>query len=129
MCWDVIQKWSSSCPTFYSSLHNSALEYHHQTWFLPRRMEKIDLHNDSKVWLGIQKCLLTRQSKLRSAYENREYYTAVFLDVSQAFDRVWLDDLMFKVKTQNILKSSRKFAVRCNTPKAEFLPHLYSNVA
>jgi len=50
-------------------------------------------------------------SEIRSAFENREYGTAVFLDVSQASDRVWLDGLMHKIKimlpnnTQKLLKS------------------------
>jgi len=63
-------------------------------------------------------------SEIRSAFENREYCTAVFLDASQAFDRVWLDGLMHKIKimlpnnTHKLLKSypyNRIFVVRCNT--------------
>ena len=63
-------------------------------------------------------------TEIRTAFEYREYCTAVFLDVSQAFDKVWLDGLMFKIKTSlpesthKLLKSylyDRKFAVRCNT--------------
>jgi len=61
--------------------------------------------------------------KAHNAFEHREYCTALFLDVAQAFDRVWLDGLMFKIiklLPQNIhklLKSylyKRVFAVRCS---------------
>jgi len=63
-------------------------------------------------------------SKIQSAFENREYCTAVFLKVPQAFDRVWLDGLMHKIKivlpnnTHKLLKSylyNRIFIVRCIT--------------
>ncbi|CAG5030612.1 unnamed protein product [Parnassius apollo] len=32
--------------------------------------------------------------------ENKKYCSAVFLDISQAFDRVWHDGLLFKIKKQ-----------------------------
>jgi len=63
-------------------------------------------------------------SEIRRAFENREYCTAVFLDVSQPFDKVWLDGLMHNIKimlpnnTHKLLKSylyNRIFVVRCNT--------------
>lgn len=63
-------------------------------------------------------------SEIRNAFEKREYCSAIFLDVSQAFDRVWLDGLMYKIKTtlpnntHKLLESylyNRKFVVRCNT--------------
>ncbi|KAH8335008.1 hypothetical protein KR067_003611, partial [Drosophila pandora] len=63
-------------------------------------------------------------AEIRNAFEKREYCTAIFLDVSQAFDRVWLEGLMYKIKTMlpcithKLLESylyDRKFAVRCNT--------------
>jgi len=38
-------------------------------------------------------------SEIRTAYEHREYCSAIFLDVSQAFDRVWLEGLMHKIKS------------------------------
>ncbi|KAH8341120.1 hypothetical protein KR067_006715, partial [Drosophila pandora] len=38
-------------------------------------------------------------AEIRNAFEKREYCTAIFLDVSQAFDRVWLEGLMYKIKT------------------------------
>lgn len=63
-------------------------------------------------------------SEIRTAFEHREYCTGIFLDVSQAFDRVWLDGLMYKIKsmlpkcTHKLLKSylyHRSFSVKCNT--------------
>jgi hypothetical protein len=36
--------------------------------------------------------------------ENQQYFTAAFLDVSQAFDKVWHPGLLFKIK--RILPSS-----------------------
>lgn len=63
-------------------------------------------------------------SEIRTAFERREYCSAIFLDVSQAFDRVWLEGLMHKIKTHlpgythKLLESylcNRAFAVRCNT--------------
>jgi len=62
-------------------------------------------------------------SEIRTAFEHREYCSAIFLDVSQAFDRVGLDGLMHKIKTHlpdnthKLLESylyTRTFAVRCN---------------
>ncbi|KAH8349319.1 hypothetical protein KR084_003987, partial [Drosophila pseudotakahashii] len=63
-------------------------------------------------------------SEIRTAFEHREYCSAIFLDVSQAFDRVWLEGLMHKIitlmpeNTHKLLKSylyHRVFEVRCNT--------------
>jgi len=54
--------------------------------------------------------------------------SAIFFDVSQAFDRVWLDRLMHKIKTYlpdytHKLRESylynRIFAVRCNTTTSD----------
>uniref|UniRef100_A0A034VFD2 Putative RNA-directed DNA polymerase from transposon X-element n=1 Tax=Bactrocera dorsalis TaxID=27457 RepID=A0A034VFD2_BACDO len=67
-------------------------------------------------------------SEIRTAFEKGEYCSAIFLDVAQAFDRVWLDGLMYKIKTlfpQNtheLFKSylyDRNFVVRCNTTTSE----------
>lgn len=67
-------------------------------------------------------------SEIRTAFEHREYCTAIFLDVSQAFDRVWLDGLMHKIRTtlpnntHKLLKSylyNRLFAVRCNNAMSD----------
>ncbi|CAG4981210.1 unnamed protein product [Colias eurytheme] len=35
---------------------------------------------------------------INETYEKKKYCTAAFLDISQAFDRVWHDGLLFKVK-------------------------------
>jgi hypothetical protein len=35
---------------------------------------------------------------INKALEERKYCTAVFLDVSQAFDRVWHSGLLYKIK-------------------------------
>ena len=36
--------------------------------------------------------------KILSTFENKEYCLAVFLDVKQAFDKVWHDGLLYKLK-------------------------------
>lgn len=36
--------------------------------------------------------------KITQVFEDKEYCTAVFLDISQAFDRVWHDGLLYKIK-------------------------------
>ena len=50
---------------------------------------------------------------INTAFEEKKYCTAVFLDISQAFDRVWQDGLLYKllllaayemIKTQSALK-------------------------
>lgn len=62
-------------------------------------------------------------TEICTAFENREYCAALFLDVAQAFDRVWLDGLMFKIQkllpqnTHKLLETyfyKRTFTVRCN---------------
>ena len=67
-------------------------------------------------------------SEVRTAFEHREYCSAIFLDVSQAFDRVWLDGLMHKIKTtlpvytHKLLESYlyyRVYAVRCNVTTSD----------
>jgi hypothetical protein len=71
---------------------------------------------------------------INKAMENRQYYTAVFLDVSQAFDKVWHPGLLLKIerllplKYFNLLKSylnERQFETKftslshpvCGTPR------------
>ena len=41
---------------------------------------------------------------INKAMENQQYCTAAFLDVSQAFDKVWHPGLLFKIKKNLILK-------------------------
>ena len=36
---------------------------------------------------------------IKTAIEKKEYCTAAFLDVSQAFDKVWIKGLHFKLKS------------------------------
>jgi len=33
------------------------------------------------------------------AFENKQYSSAIFLDVKEAFDRVWHDGLLYKLKS------------------------------
>lgn len=37
-------------------------------------------------------------NKIRSSLENRQYCSSVFLDIEQAFDRVWHSGLLYKIK-------------------------------
>jgi hypothetical protein len=38
-------------------------------------------------------------NKIRSSLENKQYCSSVFLDIEQAFDRVWHRGLLYKIKT------------------------------
>lgn len=58
---------------------------------------------------------------IRSAFEKKQYCSALFVDISQAFDKVWHDGLLIKISrllpqnTHKLLKSyliERKFKVR-----------------
>lgn len=58
---------------------------------------------------------------IRSAFENKQYCSALFIDISQAFDKVWHDGLIFKISrllpenTHKLLRSyltDRTFKVR-----------------
>ena len=62
-------------------------------------------------------------SEIRKCFEQKKYCSAVFLDVAQAFDKVWHEGLMYKIKrilpvnTHNILQSylkERKFRIKYN---------------
>jgi hypothetical protein len=44
------------------------------------------------------------QDTINKALYNQQYCTAVFLDVSQAFDNVWLPGLLFKLKNTSALR-------------------------
>jgi hypothetical protein len=70
---------------------------------------------------------------INKAFEVHKYCSAVFLDVSQAFDKVWYQGLLFKIKQTlptgylNILKSylsDRHFTVSQNNKTSSLLPIL-----
>jgi len=58
---------------------------------------------------------------ISQSFENKQYTTGVFLDIAQAFDRVWHDGLLYKIRFLPaplflIIKSflsNRSFVVRC----------------
>lgn len=65
---------------------------------------------------------------IRQCLENKQYCSSVFLDVKQAFDKVWHDGLLFKMKTllptpfYLLLKSylsERRFFVNVNDADSE----------
>ena len=67
-------------------------------------------------------------NKIRNAFERKKYCSAAFLDVSQAFDKVWHKGLLFKLKKHlpaeyyNLLKSylsNRSFQIKINTTVSE----------
>jgi hypothetical protein len=73
---------------------------------------------------------------INKAMENRLYYTAVFLDVSQAFDKVWHPGLLIKIKRLlpfqyfNLLKSylsERQFETKFNGETSSRF-HIHSGV-
>jgi hypothetical protein len=68
---------------------------------------------------------------INRALEYRSYCTAVFLDVSQAFDRVWHSGLLYKIKQIlppsyfNLLKSyvnDRQFQIRAGNEMSDLQP-------
>jgi hypothetical protein len=65
---------------------------------------------------------------INKAQEDKKYCAAVFLDVSQAFDRVWHTGLLYKIKPflpppyfESYL-SDRKFQVRVGNEKSQLQP-------
>lgn len=71
------------------------------------------------------------------AYENRCFCSAVFIDISEAFDRVWHPGLLWKlikllpIKLFNVLSSyllNRTFTVRCNDGTTSKLGNLRAGV-
>jgi len=63
-------------------------------------------------------------NEIRTAFENREYCSASFLDVAQAFDRVWHEGMVFKIRqslplnVHAVLESyleNRQFRVKHNS--------------
>jgi hypothetical protein len=70
---------------------------------------------------------------INKAFEEHKYCSAIFLDVSQAFDKVWHQGLLYKIKRTlpaeylNILKSyltDRHFSVSLNNKTSSLLPML-----
>lgn len=66
---------------------------------------------------------------ISASLEKKQYYAAVFLDMAQAFDRVWFDGLLFKLKKFFptpyflLLKSylsNRTFVVRLNSSHSNY---------
>ena len=60
---------------------------------------------------------------IRKAYESKEYCSALFIDISQAFDKVWHEGLLYKIynllpiNTHKLIKSylsNRSFEVKSN---------------
>ena len=73
---------------------------------------------------------------INKALENHQYCTAVFLDVSQAFDKVWHTGLLYKIKQTlppgyfHLLKSylqDRHFVTKFNNETSSRFP-IYSGV-
>ncbi len=67
-------------------------------------------------------------NEIKSALDGKKYCSAVFLDVAQAFDKVWHEGLIYKIKQQlpinfhAILESylsNRKFRVKYNDSKSD----------
>jgi len=60
-------------------------------------------------------------SEISTAFTNREYCSAIFLHVSQAFDRVWIKGLMHQIitllpeNTHMLLEWYRYHRVFCST--------------
>jgi hypothetical protein len=69
--------------------------------------------------------------RINEALENKQYYSAAFLDISQAFNRVWHTGLLYKLRLSLplnrflVLKPylhSRRFLVKAETEYAELSP-------
>jgi hypothetical protein len=69
--------------------------------------------------------------EINRALNKKEYCTTVFLDVSQAFDRVWHTGLLYKIKRQlpiayyQLLQSylqDREFRTKINTSASDLFP-------
>ena len=39
-----------------------------------------------------------RTTEIRNAFEKNNYYTAAFLDVTQAFDKLWHEVILYKLR-------------------------------
>lgn len=72
-------------------------------------LQKINSNPNTEEWIPLQQFgfrkkhstiqqIHTISHTIIRALENKKYYIFVFLDVSQAFDRVWYTDLLYKIK-------------------------------
>uniref|UniRef100_A0A1Y1JXT3 Reverse transcriptase domain-containing protein n=2 Tax=Photinus pyralis TaxID=7054 RepID=A0A1Y1JXT3_PHOPY len=68
---------------------------------------------------------------INEAFEKKQYCSGIFLDISQAFDKVWYPGLIYKIKCIlptayfTILKSylsERKFQTKVNEEKSDYFP-------
>ena len=68
---------------------------------------------------------------INKTFENKQYCSGVFLDISQAFDKVWHPGLIYKIKHVfppayfNLLKSylsRRTFQTKVNEEKSDYFP-------
>jgi hypothetical protein len=93
---------------------------------------------------GLRKAHSTIQQRHRitdiinKAFEEHKYCSAVFLNVSQAFDKVWHQGLLYKIKQTlpsgylNILQSclsDRYFSVSLNNKTSSLLPCIHPPLA
>ena len=81
----------------------------------------------------IQQCHRITHTILK-ALNNKEYWTSVFLDVSQAFDRVWHPGLLYKIKKTSaiILPTTKNHILAMDNFesgwKERFLPRFLSTL-
>jgi hypothetical protein len=97
---------------------------HPQDWIPHRQFGFRQAHST------IQQCHRIADT-INKALEDQQYCTAVFLDVSQAFDKVWHPGLLFKIKQTlpsgyyNLLKSylqDRHFVTKFNNETSSRFP-------
>lgn len=76
--------------------------------------------------------LLRMTEVIENGFENKKYTTAVFMDVAQAFDKVWLNGLKYKILQIHLPEymsailfsflDDRQFRVRINNETSELKP-------
>jgi hypothetical protein len=105
-------------------------------------LNKINQEANPQTWIpyhqfGFRRAHSTIQQRHRildiiiNAFNNKEYCTAAFLDIAQAFDKVWHPGLLYKIKRifptnyYNLLKSylsERFFEVKIHEEISNRLP-------
>jgi hypothetical protein len=65
--------------------------------------EQVNTSNETQFGFRMKYATTTEQvhrivSIIHDAQESDQYCTAAFLDISQAFDKVWHQDLLYKIK-------------------------------